>query len=60
VLAAVTAALALLRRFNMAALIACIISSVLALVLLVGVVGFIVAYFLYKSKEEFKDYKVTT
>ncbi|MCL2148910.1 MAG: zinc ribbon domain-containing protein [Methanomassiliicoccaceae archaeon] len=53
VLAAVTAALALAKRLYPVALIACILSSVLGLIILVGAVGFIVVYLIYRDRGDF-------
>jgi len=53
--AAVTAVLSMTKKFHFVALIACIISSLLGLIILVGAIGFIVAYFIYKAKDEFKS-----
>ena len=54
-LAAITAVLSFAKRQYTIALIACILSSILALILLVGIIGFIVAYFITQAKEEFVD-----
>jgi len=54
-LAAVTAVLSFTKRFYVVALIACIISSILGLIILVGAIGFFVAFFIYKAKNEFKS-----
>jgi len=53
VFAAVTAVLSFLKKFYFIALIACIISAVLGLSLLIGLVGFIVAFLIHSSKHEF-------
>ncbi|MCL1979278.1 MAG: zinc ribbon domain-containing protein [Methanomassiliicoccaceae archaeon] len=55
VFAAVTALLCLIKRAYTVALIACILSSVLGLVVLLGAIGFVVAYFLSKEKNNFID-----
>ena len=53
-LALVTAICCLMRRFYIIALIACLISSFLGLAFFfVGIIGFIVAFVIYKSKNEF-------
>ena len=54
VLAAITAVLCLLKRFYIIALIACILSALLGLIMIVGVIGLFIAFFIYKSKHEFK------
>jgi uncharacterized BrkB/YihY/UPF0761 family membrane protein len=52
-LAAITAVLALTRKYYTVALIACILSAVLALIIIIGAIGLIVAYMLTKEKGEF-------
>jgi len=54
-LAAIASVLAFLKKYYIIALIACIISSLLVIMFLVGIVGIIVAYFLAKSKHEFDN-----
>ena len=58
--AAFTALLCIIKRFYVVALIACIISSIFALPAIIGVVGFIVAYLIYRARNEFKDYSPKT
>ncbi|MDR1690274.1 MAG: hypothetical protein LBR42_00330 [Candidatus Methanoplasma sp.] len=58
-LALVTAILSLKKRLYIIALITCILSSIFGLVMLVGFIGFIVAYLIYKAKDEFVDNKPT-
>ena len=55
VLAAITAVLSFAKRQYTIALIACILSSILALIMLVGIIGLIVAYFITQAKQEFID-----
>jgi len=52
-LAALTAILSAVKRFYILALIACILSSLLVITALIGIVGLIVAYLIYKAKDEF-------
>jgi uncharacterized BrkB/YihY/UPF0761 family membrane protein len=52
-LAAVTAVLAFTKKYYTVALVACILSAILALIILIGVIGLIVAYFLTKEKDAF-------
>ena len=52
-LAALTAILAAIKRFYILALIACILSSIIGLFVIVGFVGFIVAYLIYKARGNF-------
>jgi ABC-type Fe3+ transport system permease subunit len=54
-LAAVTAYLSHKKKFYIGALFTCIISSCLVMIFLVGVIGFIVVYRIYKGKNEFED-----
>ncbi|AIZ56374.1 hypothetical protein Mpt1_c04820 [Candidatus Methanoplasma termitum] len=51
-----TAILAFIRRGFIAAFACCIISSVLALPLILGVIGLVVAYRLYKYRDDFVDH----
>jgi lysylphosphatidylglycerol synthetase-like protein (DUF2156 family) len=53
-LAAVTALLTLTKRFYVIALLTCIFSAILGLIVIVGFVGFIVAYLISKRKHEFE------
>ena len=55
IFALITAITSFFKRFYIVALVSCIISSVLALVIIIGIVGLIVAYFIHISKEDFKD-----
>lgn len=59
-LAAISSLLCVTKRFYIIALVACIISSAFALVALIGVIGFLVAYLIYRGKNEFKDQKPNT
>ncbi|MDR0509267.1 MAG: hypothetical protein LBG63_05565, partial [Candidatus Methanoplasma sp.] len=52
-LSAIAGLLCITKRLYIVALITCIIASVLALIFLVGIIGFIVAYFIYKNKDKF-------
>lgn len=52
-MAALTTALVRIRKLYIVALVACIISSIFGLYVLVGFVGFIVAYMIYNGKSEF-------
>ena len=52
-LGAIAGLLCILKRMYIVALITCIIASVLALISVVGIVGFIVAFFIYKNKGGF-------
>ena len=52
-MAAVTAILSFLKKFYIIALITCIISAVLGLIILIGFVGFIIAYLIHNRKHEF-------
>ncbi|MDR2698727.1 MAG: zinc ribbon domain-containing protein [Candidatus Methanoplasma sp.] len=51
--AAISAALCLMKKFYIVALIMCILASVLVITALVGIVGLIVAYLIYKGRDEF-------
>ncbi|MCL2509926.1 MAG: hypothetical protein FWF07_02465 [Methanomassiliicoccaceae archaeon] len=53
-LAAITAALCLMKKFYIVTLVICIISAVLVIWLLIGIVGLIVAFLIYRAKHEFK------
>jgi uncharacterized Zn finger protein (UPF0148 family) len=54
VLAYITVVLIMERKFFYCALIACILSAVFGLVIIMGAVGFVAAFLIYKSKKEFK------
>jgi magnesium-transporting ATPase (P-type) len=58
ILAAVTGVFSLLKRFYVVALVTCILSAALAMIFIVGFFGLIVAFFIYKSKDEFTDNRV--
>ena len=53
IMSLITAVLAFVRKFHTAALVCCIFGSILAVISLVGIIGLILAYFLYKAKNEF-------
>jgi len=53
VLGVITAILCFIRKFNIIAVVACIIASILGLVVIIGFIGFFVAYFIHKSKHSF-------
>jgi hypothetical protein len=53
--ALVTAITCFLKKFYIIGLIACIISSICGLIAIIGFIGFIVAYFISKSKNEFAE-----
>ena len=57
VCALISAALCALKKYYYIALAACIMSAVFGLIMILGFVGFIVSFFIYKSKAEFKDSK---
>jgi hypothetical protein len=60
ILAAIAGALSLKKRAYTAAVVTCIISAAFGLTMLIGFVGLIVAYMIYKSKDEFALNKKTT
>lgn len=57
VLALIAAAASFVKRSYAVALTVCIISAVLGLMMLVGIIGFVAAYVIYKAKNDFKDNK---
>ena len=57
VFAFITAALCMLKRFYTIALAACLISALFGLFAIVGFIGFIIAFFIHRSKNEFKNTK---
>ena len=54
ILAAITAVFCILKKMYIVALIACILGSILSLIFIVGIVGFICVYLITKSKWEFE------
>ncbi len=57
VLALIAAIFCFIRRFYILTLILIILSSILGLVLVLGVIGFVFAVLVYNWREGFKDYK---
>jgi len=55
ILTVLTAVLCGLKRFYIVALIACIIASLCALTMIAGIIGLIVVFLIYKSKNAFVD-----
>ncbi|MCK9322598.1 MAG: zinc ribbon domain-containing protein [Candidatus Methanomethylophilaceae archaeon] len=55
ILTVLTAVLCGLKRFYIVALIACIIASLCALTMIAGIIGFVVVFLIYKSKNAFVD-----
>ena len=56
-LAAVTMVLCITKRYYKAAVAACLISALLTVVIVIGLIGLVVAYYIYSAKDEFKDRK---
>ena len=50
----ITVVLCVLKKYYFIALAACIISALFGLIMIVGVMGFLVAFLIYRSKHEFK------
>jgi len=56
-LAAITAVLAAIKKFYVVALITCILSALIVVLGLVGIVGLIIAYLIYRARDDFVDSK---